>query len=101
MVSSSVRLTLPKAFQATFSPERLRSLPDYDWKLVKKIVNSCFSQRRKTLLNGLASVGFGKEKKELAAIIEEAGISPTVRAEKLSFEEFVKLTNVLEKALQK
>jgi 16S rRNA (adenine1518-N6/adenine1519-N6)-dimethyltransferase len=76
-------------------PERLASVPEFDWLLLKKIVNSCFSQRRKTLLNGLASGGFVSDKKRLATLIESVGISPSIRAEQLSFEQFVELTRCL------
>ena len=82
----------------TFHPEpkRLNSVPQFNWQLFKKVVNTCFAQRRKTILNGLASGGFGKDKKQLAITIEDAGISPTIRAEKLSFEQFVTLSNCLQ-----
>jgi 16S rRNA (adenine1518-N6/adenine1519-N6)-dimethyltransferase len=76
-------------------PERLASVPEFDWLLLKKIVHSCFSQRRKTLLNGLASGGFVSDKKRLATLIESVGISPSIRAEQLSFEQFVELTRCL------
>ena len=78
-------------------PERLQTVPEYDWPLLKKIVHACFGQRRKTILNGLASGGFAADKKKLAATIEDAGISPTIRAERLSFEQFVTLTNSIRK----
>ena len=81
-------------------PERLAKVPEFDWPLLKKIVNSCFSQRRKTLLNGLASGGFVTDKKRLATIIENAGISPSIRAEQLSFEQFVELARSLKKELK-
>jgi 16S rRNA (adenine1518-N6/adenine1519-N6)-dimethyltransferase len=76
-------------------PERLANVPEFDWLLLKKIVHSCFSQRRKTLLNGLASGGFVSDKKRLATLIESIGISPSIRAEQLSFEQFVELTRCL------
>jgi len=81
-------------------PERLADIPVFDWALLRRIVNSCFAQRRKTLLNGLAAGGFIADKKQLALIIEQAGIDPAVRAEKLSFAEFVELSRSLEKELK-
>lgn len=77
-------------------PERLQGLPEFDWSLMKKIVQACFGQRRKTILNGLAAGGFAADKKRLAATIEAAGISPTIRAEKLSLEQFVTLSNCIQ-----
>ncbi len=80
-------------------PARLATVPEHDWKLLRSIVNSCFAQRRKTILNGLASGGFIADKQKLSQVIEDAGISPTIRAEKLSFEEFVTLSRRLQNAL--
>ena len=80
-------------------PERLASLPEFDWPLLRKVVNACFGQRRKTLLNGLASGNFLADKPKLAAIIENAGLNPKIRAEKLSLEHFVELTRCLFKEL--
>lgn len=84
-----------------FTPEseRLKKIPEFDWQLFKKIVNASFAQRRKTLLNGLAAGNFGLDKTTLAQIIETASISPSIRAEKLSFEQFVHLSNLLKKEL--
>lgn len=80
-------------------PEKLAAVPDFDWLLLKKIVHSCFAQRRKTLLNGLASAGLIADKQKLAAIIENAGLVPTIRAEKLTFAQFVELSRCLKKEL--
>lgn len=81
-------------------PDRLASTPDFDWPLLKKIVHACFAQRRKTLLNGLAAGGFIADKKKLASIIEEAGIAPSIRAERLSFEQFVDLSRCVSKEIK-
>ncbi|MCL7488282.1 MAG: 16S rRNA (adenine(1518)-N(6)/adenine(1519)-N(6))-dimethyltransferase RsmA [Desulfobulbaceae bacterium] len=77
-------------------PQRLAAVPDFHWPLLKKIVNSCFGQRRKTLLNGLAAGGFIADKTVLADVIRKAGLDPSIRAENLSFEEFVELSRCLE-----
>ena len=57
-----------------------------------KMVKSAFAQRRKTILNSVSS-GMGIEKEKLALAIEKAGLSPTARAEALSMEELVTLSN--------
>jgi 16S rRNA (adenine1518-N6/adenine1519-N6)-dimethyltransferase len=81
--------------------ERISQLPEYDHEIFKKIVRAAFNQRRKTLLNTLSRAelftylpGIGKtEEKELVGdIIELAGISPGIRAENLTLEDFVNLT---------
>ena len=68
---------------------------DYDVKdeeLFFKMIKSAFAQRRKTILNSVSSgLGIGKDKLSLA--IENAGLSPTARAEALTMEELVTLAN--------
>ena len=63
-----------------------------DEKVFFKMVKSAFAQRRKTILNSVAS-GMGIEKEKLALAIENAGLSPTARAEALTMEELVTLSN--------
>ncbi len=55
-----------------------------------KLVNFSFTQRRKTLRNIL------KGKLEVAQI-EALGIEPTIRPERLSLEDFTKISNLIEK----
>lgn len=75
--------------------DRLQRMAPFDWELMKKIVHACFGRRRKTLLNGLAASGLIGERKALAAIIVKAGISPSVRAEQLSLEQFAELARCI------
>lgn len=61
-----------------------------------RTVKAAFSQRRKTLLNCLASnFAFGKER--LSEIMTSVGIDPKRRGETLTLEEFAKLSDVLGK----
>lgn len=57
-----------------------------------KMVKSAFAQRRKTILNSVSS-GMGIEKGKLAEAIEKSGLSATARAEALTMEELVTLSN--------
>lgn len=57
-----------------------------------KMVKSAFAQRRKTILNSVSS-GMGIEKEKLTLAIEKSGLSPTARAEALTMEELVTLSN--------
>ncbi len=57
-----------------------------------KMVKSAFAQRRKTILNSVSS-GMGIEKEKLALAIEKSQLSPTARAEALTMEELVTLSN--------
>ncbi len=63
-----------------------------DEALFFKMIKSAFAQRRKTILNSVSS-GMGIEKEKLSLAIENAGLSPTARAEALTMEELVTLAN--------
>lgn len=79
-------------------PERVRALGWFDRALLTKVVHAAFSQRRKTLLNGLASAGLPLDKTELNRCLIAAGFSPQVRGETLTLEDFVGLSRVLANA---
>jgi 16S rRNA (adenine1518-N6/adenine1519-N6)-dimethyltransferase len=76
-------------------PERKHRLPAHDRQLLKKLVKAAFQQRRKTLINGLASVWPGLGKESWLHLLAAADIQPTIRAERLSLEDYVRLTNVV------
>ena len=77
--------------------KRVKELPEYDFLLLKKLVNATFQQRRKTLQNSLRSSGIpGTGKDDLTQVLAESGIDPMVRPEKLDVAEFVALTNAVE-----
>lgn len=59
-----------------------------------QVVKAAFSQRRKTLANSLAG-GLKRERPEMAAALEKAGIQPTRRAETLSIAEFAAVSQAL------
>lgn len=80
-------------------PERVQHIGPYDVALLRKIVRGAFSQRRKTLLNGLSSLGLPQDKGQLSTLIKAAGLIPSVRAERLELEHFVNLTQVIASAL--
>ena len=65
-----------------------------DPKLMFKLIRASFNQRRKTLQNGLNNspeISFSKE--EITKAIESLGVSPAVRGEALSLEQFAQLAN--------
>lgn len=69
-----------------------------DEALFFKMVKSAFAQRRKTILNSLSSgMGVGKDKITLA--VENAGLSLTARAEALTMEELVTLSNKISEVI--
>ncbi len=59
-----------------------------------KVVKAAFSQRRKTAENSISS-GLGIPKAVVAQALEEAGLEKTVRAEKLTMEDFATLSQIL------
>ena len=67
-----------------------------DASFMFKIIRASFNQRRKTLQNGLynsSELRIPKEK--TVAALEELGLTPTIRGEKLSLEEFAQLSDIL------
>ena len=60
------------------------------WRTVK----AGFALRRKTLVNSLQT-GYQLPKERLAEIVTDCGLSPTVRGECLTLEDFARLTNAL------
>lgn len=62
-----------------------------------RCIKAGFSQRRKTLLNSLMSLG-NADKNKIAAALEDAGIDTSRRAESLNMEEFAKLADSLREA---
>ncbi|MEI3629243.1 16S rRNA (adenine(1518)-N(6)/adenine(1519)-N(6))-dimethyltransferase RsmA [Lactococcus lactis] len=71
----------------------LVEVEDEEWFF--KTMHSSFVHRRKTLMNNLQAA-FGKESKpEIEKLLARAEISPTIRGEALSIEEFAKLADAL------
>lgn len=69
-----------------------------DESLMFKIIRASFNQRRKTLVNGLknsSELDFSKE--EITEAIKSIGKEENIRGEKLTLEEFAKLSNALGK----
>ncbi|MCK5323120.1 MAG: ribosomal RNA small subunit methyltransferase A [Desulfobulbaceae bacterium] len=74
-------------------PERARLLPPYDRKIFHRLVKSAFQKRRKTLINSLSSSGFPElDKDTILQVLEKCGIPSGIRAERLTIEDFVKMT---------
>ncbi len=70
-----------------------------DERLLFAVIRASFNQRRKTLLNGLNnSLKVPYTKEQIAAAIEEAGLSPAVRGEALTLEQFAALSHCLKKS---
>lgn len=74
-----------------------REVQPYSKDAFYKTVHGCFAHRRKTLWNNLMGI-YGKEedtKDRLTAVLEKLDIKPGVRPERLTVDDFVRLTNEL------
>ncbi len=60
-----------------------------------RIIKSAFMQRRKTLLNALVNTKVFLNKEEGIRILKEIGLAEDIRAEKLTIEDFAKITNII------
>ena len=88
----------PKVGSAVIRLTRHQNPPvtTLDEKLMFRLIRASFNQRRKTMTNsvcGCAELGITKEK--LIEALEECNLSPTVRGEALTLEQFAKLSNIL------
>jgi len=84
--SAVIRLSLHKE-----NPVKLR-----DEKLMFQVIRASFNQRRKTLVNGLNNnPEIHLPKDIIAQAIEELGVSPTIRGEALTLEDFARLSNII------
>ncbi len=64
------------------------------------VTRAAFSQRRKTLVNGLSSLTAGKlSKEQLQDAIVSCGFQPLVRGETLSLEDFMRLSRLLKQMI--
>ncbi len=70
-------------------------------ELFFKVIKASFMQRRKTLINGLINSGIITDKEAIIRIFEDIGIDIGIRGEKLSIEQFAKLSNLIYKSIQK
>ena len=68
-----------------------------DESFMFKLIRASFNQRRKTLINGLKGGGINISKEDILEALEKMELSPTIRGEALTLEEFAKLSNLLKK----
>jgi 16S rRNA (adenine1518-N6/adenine1519-N6)-dimethyltransferase len=67
-----------------------------DERMMFRLIRASFNQRRKTLVNGIgnaAEVPYTKE--DTIRALQELGLSPTIRGEALTLEQFAALSDVL------
>ncbi|MGX4644656.1 16S rRNA (adenine(1518)-N(6)/adenine(1519)-N(6))-dimethyltransferase RsmA [Holzapfeliella sp. JNUCC 80] len=70
---------------------------EFDHQLFDEVVNACFKQRRKTIYNNLKQAfgSKGKSPEDIKEILNNANIPEKYRAEQLTINDFIQLTNCL------
>ncbi|MDN2453919.1 16S rRNA (adenine(1518)-N(6)/adenine(1519)-N(6))-dimethyltransferase RsmA [Lactobacillus sp. UCMA15818] len=82
------------------TPLQEKYLKPYSEEQFFALVKGCFAHRRKSLWNNLQGI-YGKEpviKEKMQQVLSDLQISPQIRAERLSIDEFILLTNKLSEA---
>ena len=73
-------------------------VPVEDEKKMFALIRASFQQRRKTLVNGLSNAPeLGVTRQQAAHALEKLGISPSIRGEMLTLEQFARLSNLLQR----
>ncbi len=97
-VPASCFMPRPNVDSAVIKLERYENPPVKadDEKLMFKLIRASFNQRRKTMTNSICkNPQLNISKEALLAALEECRLSPTVRGEALTLEQFAQLTNIL------
>ena len=100
-VSANVFIPRPQVSSGVvrLTPKEKR-LTARDEELFRAIVKGAFMQRRKTLLNSLSSVPQIKlSKDEITKALEEINVLPSERCENLSIEQFIALSDAIQRKL--
>ncbi|MBC8528658.1 16S rRNA (adenine(1518)-N(6)/adenine(1519)-N(6))-dimethyltransferase RsmA [Christensenellaceae bacterium NSJ-44] len=94
MVPPSAFMPRPKVGSAVITLTKLPECPagPVDEDAFFHLVRAAFAMRRKTLHNNLAASNFGLSRDQVREKIEACGLSPAVRAEALSLQDFARLT---------
>lgn len=94
LVPKTVFMPSPKVDSAVVKLNLKKDVENVDKKVFFQVVKSAFNQRRKTILNSLAS-GLAYEKDTVKEILEGCNISLNARAEDLTIEDFLNISKRL------
>lgn len=76
--------------------EKEQKLDIKNEEVFKELVKKAFSARRKKLSNSLYNTGiYGMTKQDIDSMIEKVGLNPNCRAEEVSIDEYVKMSNII------
>ena len=70
-------------------------------KVFFNIIKSAFMQRRKTLVNALVNTGVFKSKEEGIELLKKLNLKDDIRAEKLTIEDFARISNYFCNSIKK
>lgn len=88
----------PKVTSAIITLKREKRYSVNNEELLYKIIHGSFAQRRKKMINSMIfSKSIEIEKEELIKLVKEIGKNENVRAEEMSLEDFIELTNYITK----
>ena len=94
-VSSGSFMPAPKVDSAVIKLDlREHPVKPRDEKTLFRVIKAAFAQRRKTVLNSLAS-SLPLDKNEMSDILNVAGVEPSARAERLTLDDFIHIADAL------
>ncbi len=92
IVNKQMFYPVPKVDSAILQLTKKDSVNLKEYEMLEKVVKSAFSNRRKVMVSNL-SKDFHISKETLVGALTELNINPLARAENLSVNDFIKLTN--------
>ncbi|MDD6380436.1 MAG: 16S rRNA (adenine(1518)-N(6)/adenine(1519)-N(6))-dimethyltransferase RsmA [Lachnospiraceae bacterium] len=98
LVSPDSFVPQPKVGSAVISLKKkdLTEQQKADAKDIFTVIRAAFNQRRKSMVNALSNAGvLGRSKSEITEAVQAAGFESNVRAEVLTLDDFVRLTECL------
>ena len=97
VVSAGNFMPAPKVDSAVVRIDLFDTPPvDANFKTLMRVIRGAFLQRRKTLVNALASEFSHISKENIGKAIVSCGLSADIRGEKLSLDDFAKVANALD-----
>lgn len=100
LVSPDSFMPQPKVGSAVISlnKKELTEQQRSDAKDIFTVVRAAFNQRRKSMVNALSNAGvLGRTKDEITEAVQAAGFDTNVRAEALTLDDFIRLTECLKR----
>lgn len=100
LVSPDSFMPQPKVGSAVISlnKKKLTEQQRSDAKDIFTVVRAAFNQRRKSMVNALSNAGvLGRTKDEITEAVQAAGFDTNVRAEALTLDDFIRLTECLKR----